>query len=110
MGKHIKKNKTIVVIHPKNDNWNILFSLVFKWTLKGSKYSENRAINNPDNTAIIKLLETGLGAGYSWISILNIQFFQITDNSLYGEKLLLFKNIGLQTRFFYISNTSLDNI
>ena len=92
-GKTYKKNnKTNVVIHPKNDNWNTLFSLVFKWKLKGSKYSKNRAINNPDNTAVIKLLKTGLGDGYSWISILSIQFFRITGNSLYGEKLLF---IGL---------------
>ena len=65
---------------------------MFKWKLKGSKYSKNRAINNPDNTAVIKLLKTGLGDGYSWISILSIQFFRITGNSLYGEKLLF---IGL---------------
>ena len=57
-GETYKKNtKEIVVIHPKNDNWNTLFSLVSKWRLKGSKYIKNRAIKSPDNTAIIKFFK-----------------------------------------------------
>ena len=74
-GKTNKKTKkTNVVIHQKNDRRNTLFPSVFKWKLKGSKYSKNSAIKSPVNTAIIKFLKTGLGAGYFLISILNIQF------------------------------------
>ena len=95
------KTETIVVIHPKNDNWNTLFSSVYKLKLKGSKYIKNRATNNPDNTGIIKFLKPGLGAGYFWKSIFNIEFFNLKLTHYTENKPLVYRSLFPNNRRFF---------